>query len=153
SSKGDFTVNRMTLGLICFVSAVGAGCNQHQDLGYDNSNPTSASSSSNGSGAGTPSGSPTNGSPTNNGSTNGSPTSADSGLPPGSPNGTGDAGTGNPTPLSNMDIVHAQNLDGEIDVSGTFTVHAGATLSSPTGDLTIHASSIVVEAGANIIMA
>jgi hypothetical protein len=55
--------------------------------------------------------------------------------------------------LVGLDVTTNQNLDGEIWVDGAVVVHSGATLNSPTGNLTIHASSIVVETGGSIAVA
>jgi hypothetical protein len=52
-----------------------------------------------------------------------------------------------------QDITADTTLDGVIVVNGAFVVHAGATLTSLTGNLTIYATSIIVESGASIVVA
>jgi hypothetical protein len=52
-----------------------------------------------------------------------------------------------------QDITTDTTLDGVVVVNGAFVVHAGATLTSPTGNLTIYATSIIVESGASIVVA
>jgi hypothetical protein len=55
--------------------------------------------------------------------------------------------------LVGLDVAGNQNLDGEIWVDGAVDVHSGATLNSPTGNLTLHATSITVENGGSIAVA
>jgi hypothetical protein len=55
--------------------------------------------------------------------------------------------------LDGLDVTADMALDGPILVSGTVTVRAGATLSSPTGNLQLTADEIVVENGGSIAMA
>ena len=55
--------------------------------------------------------------------------------------------------LAAQDITTDTTLDGVVVVNGAFVVHAGATLTSPTGSLTIYATSIIVESGASIVVA
>nr|HEX4314279.1 carboxypeptidase regulatory-like domain-containing protein [Kofleriaceae bacterium] len=55
--------------------------------------------------------------------------------------------------LDGLDITSDQSLDGIVHVKGSVDVHAGATLSSPTGDLTIFADSITIETGGSISVA
>jgi hypothetical protein len=55
--------------------------------------------------------------------------------------------------LASLDIVGDTSLDGQVIVTGDVTVHTNATLSTPTGNLTIWAESITVEAGAHITVA
>lgn len=45
-----------------------------------------------------------------------------------------------------------QNLDGNVALTGCLTVKSGATLTVPSGVLTVHAQCIVVEAGASIVV-
>ncbi len=52
--------------------------------------------------------------------------------------------------LVTLDVAANQNMDGEVVVAGTILVHSGATLNSPTGNLTLRAKSIVVENGGSI---
>lgn len=52
--------------------------------------------------------------------------------------------------LSSLEITSNTNRDGVIVVDGPVIVRSGATLNSPTGDLTIRAKSITVELGASI---
>jgi hypothetical protein len=49
-----------------------------------------------------------------------------------------------------LDVALNTTLDGVVYVKGAVDVHAGATLSSPTGNLTIYADSILVESGGSI---
>ena len=49
--------------------------------------------------------------------------------------------------LAAQDITTDTMLDGVVVVDGAFVVHAGATVTSPTGNLTIYATSIIVESG------
>ena len=51
------------------------------------------------------------------------------------------------------DITADTTLDGVVVVNGAFVVHAGATVTSPTGNLTIYATQIIVESGASIVVA
>ena len=55
--------------------------------------------------------------------------------------------------LDGLDVGSDMTLDGIVHVKGAVTVHAGATLSTPTGDLTIFADSISVEMGGSIAAA
>ena len=55
--------------------------------------------------------------------------------------------------LDGLDVTSDQSLDGIVHVKGAVDVHAGATLSSPTGSLTIFADSITVETGGAIAVA
>jgi hypothetical protein len=55
--------------------------------------------------------------------------------------------------LDGLDVASDMSLDGSILVAGAVTVHSGATLSSPTGNLTITADTITVETGGAISMA
>ncbi len=55
--------------------------------------------------------------------------------------------------LDGLDVASDMQLEGSILVAGAVTVHAGATLSSTTGNLTITADSITVETGGSISMA
>jgi hypothetical protein len=50
-----------------------------------------------------------------------------------------------------MDITVDTTLDGVIVVDGAFVVHGGATVTSPTGNLAIYATSITVETGGSIV--
>lgn len=52
--------------------------------------------------------------------------------------------------LDGLDIATDTDLDGEVYVDGDVLVRSGATLRSPTGDLTIRARSITVESGGAI---
>jgi hypothetical protein len=52
--------------------------------------------------------------------------------------------------LDGLDIASDQNLDGIIHVKGAVTIHNGATVTSATGDLTIFADTITVEAGGSM---
>jgi hypothetical protein len=52
-----------------------------------------------------------------------------------------------------QDITTNTTLDGVVVVDGAFVVHAGATVSSPTGNLTIYATSIIVDLGGSIVVA
>jgi hypothetical protein len=52
--------------------------------------------------------------------------------------------------LDGLDVASDMTLEGTVVVSGAVTVHAGATLSSALGDLTIEADSITVETGGSI---
>ncbi|TXD34145.1 hypothetical protein FRC98_19100 [Lujinxingia vulgaris] len=54
--------------------------------------------------------------------------------------------------LDELDITADTNLDGLIIVNGPFIIRPGVTVTSPTGDLTIRASSIHVELGGSIVM-
>ncbi|MDX2092664.1 MAG: carboxypeptidase-like regulatory domain-containing protein [Kofleriaceae bacterium] len=60
-----------------------------------------------------------------------------------------DGGTGT-CALAQLEITANTNLDGEIVVNGPVTVRSGATLTSPTGNLTIRATSITVELNGSI---
>jgi len=55
--------------------------------------------------------------------------------------------------LDGLDVASDMQLEGSVLVAGAVTVRAGATLSSVTGNLTITADSITVEAGGSISMA
>jgi hypothetical protein len=55
--------------------------------------------------------------------------------------------------LDGLDIPADMNLDGVVVVAGAVTVHSAATLSSPTGNLTIFCDSITVENGGAIAAA
>lgn len=55
--------------------------------------------------------------------------------------------------LAQLEITTNTNLDGEIIVNGPVIVRSGATLTSPTGNLTIRATSITVELNASIAAA
>jgi len=55
--------------------------------------------------------------------------------------------------LDGLDVASDMELDGAILVAGAVTVRSGATLSSPTGNLTITADSITVESGGSISVA
>ena len=55
--------------------------------------------------------------------------------------------------LAAQDITTDTMLDGVVVVDGAFVVHAGATVTSPTGNLTIYATSIIVESGGAIVVA
>ena len=55
--------------------------------------------------------------------------------------------------LDGLDVAADMTLEGTVVVKGAVTVHAGATLSSATGDLTITADSISVENGGSISVA
>jgi hypothetical protein len=63
-----------------------------------------------------------------------------------------DDGTGT-CALASLEITSNTNLDGIVVVNGPVTVKSGATLTSPTGDLTIRATSITVELNASIAAA
>ena len=52
-----------------------------------------------------------------------------------------------------QNITADTTLDGVVVVDGAFVVYAGATVTSPTGNLTIYATSITVENGASIVVA
>ncbi len=52
--------------------------------------------------------------------------------------------------LEELDITSDTDLDGTIVVEGPFTVRAGASVTSPSGELRIYATSITVEEGASI---
>ncbi len=53
--------------------------------------------------------------------------------------------------LAMLDVPSSMSLDGEIAVAGPVTVHSGATLTTPTGNLTIRATSITIELGGSIV--
>jgi hypothetical protein len=55
--------------------------------------------------------------------------------------------------LAGLEVTSTTNLDGLQIVSGAVIVRSGATLSSPSGDLTLRASSIRVENGGSIVVA
>src|SRR5262249_32344083 len=55
--------------------------------------------------------------------------------------------------LDKLDVQMNTTLDGEVWVAAAVTVRVGATLSSPKGNLTIHAQSISVDQGASITVA
>lgn len=55
--------------------------------------------------------------------------------------------------LERLDVTTSMDLDGEIIVAGPVNVFPGATLRSPTGDLTIRAERITVDEGASIVAA
>lgn len=55
--------------------------------------------------------------------------------------------------LDGLDVATDQSLDGIVHVKGAVMVHAGATLTTPMGDLTIFADSISVESGGAITSA
>ena len=55
--------------------------------------------------------------------------------------------------LASLDVTSSTSLDGEIVVNGPVFVRSGATLTSPTGNLTIRATSITVELNASIAAA
>jgi hypothetical protein len=52
--------------------------------------------------------------------------------------------------LDGLDVAANMELDGEIVVDGDVLVRSGATLRSPSGDLTLRARSITVQAGGSI---
>ena len=52
--------------------------------------------------------------------------------------------------LNGLDVTLPTNRDGEVIVDGPVVVRSGASLTSPAGDSTIRAKSIVVENGASI---
>jgi hypothetical protein len=47
--------------------------------------------------------------------------------------------------MTTLDITMNQNLDGEIYVDGDFYIRSGVTVTSQTGELTIHAQNITIE--------
>jgi hypothetical protein len=53
---------------------------------------------------------------------------------------------------SDLDVQSDTSLEGEVLVSGTFRVRAGVTVTVPSGNLSVRASSIVVEAGGRIVV-
>lgn len=55
--------------------------------------------------------------------------------------------------LASLDIALNRDMDGEILVAGAVIVRSGATLNSPTGNLTIRAKSITIENGGSIAAA
>jgi hypothetical protein len=55
--------------------------------------------------------------------------------------------------LSSLTVKNLTELDGEIVVDGPVVVESGATLNSPTGNLTIRATSITVKSGGSITAA
>lgn len=55
--------------------------------------------------------------------------------------------------LDGLEVASNRTLDGDVYVDGDVVVRSGATITSPTGVLTIHATSIVVENGASISVA
>ncbi len=55
--------------------------------------------------------------------------------------------------LNGLNVTSNMNLDGEVVVQGAVIVRAGATLTSPSGNLTLRASSITVELNGNIVAA
>lgn len=63
-----------------------------------------------------------------------------------------DDGTGT-CALASLEITSNTNLDGVVVVNGPVTVRSGATLTSPAGDLTIRATSIIIELNASIAAA
>src|SRR5207244_2039195 len=54
--------------------------------------------------------------------------------------------------LASLDVAMNTNLDGELFVDGPVRVRVGATLSSPSGNLTLHAQSIAIDQGASIVI-
>jgi hypothetical protein len=62
-------------------------------------------------------------------------------------------GTTSTCVLPSLDVTTNTDKDGEIVVSGAVIVRSGASLNSPTGNLTIRAKSITVERGASITAA
>ncbi|MEB2324818.1 MAG: carboxypeptidase-like regulatory domain-containing protein, partial [Sorangiineae bacterium] len=55
--------------------------------------------------------------------------------------------------LPGLDVTSNRNLDGVVVVKGAVVVRSGATLTSPSGDLTLIADSITVENGGSIVIA
>ncbi len=55
--------------------------------------------------------------------------------------------------LPGLDVTSNTDLDGVVVVKGAAVVHSGATLNSPTGNLTIIADSITVQNGGSIVVA
>ena len=55
--------------------------------------------------------------------------------------------------IDGLDVTSDMSLDGPVVVAGDVFVRAGATLSSPTGNLTIFAQNITVEAGGSVAAA
>ncbi|MEO8704029.1 MAG: hypothetical protein ABI867_28520, partial [Kofleriaceae bacterium] len=55
--------------------------------------------------------------------------------------------------LDGLDVTTDQAMDGVVVVAGAVTIHSAATLSSPTGNLTIFADDLVVELGGAITVA
>jgi hypothetical protein len=55
--------------------------------------------------------------------------------------------------LDGLPITTNTNLDGEVFVQGEVHVYTGATLTSPTGNLTLHADTITVDLGGSIVAA
>lgn len=55
--------------------------------------------------------------------------------------------------LNGLDVTADQSLDGVVVVAGAVTIRSAATLSSPTGNLTIFADTLTLENGGAIAMA